>query len=207
MDKAENIMGFRDISYRSLMTWNMQPFHHTPWVEAMDDSIESYLQTESSPSEPSEKKSESTAYAQTLGRLNKKGLGGAVRAVFRHGLFWSIGTLYRNMLKYIALRREFRFDKKHNVDTSGLVMQPETSRPNKHLGHQFASTPPKSFRRVLTRLNIDFSDYTFIDYGSGKGRTLLLASNFSFKKIIGVEYGNDLNEVAIRNLDTFQSSQ
>jgi trimethylamine monooxygenase len=55
--KAGNIMGFRDNSYRSLMTGNMQPIHHTPWVEAMDDSIESYLQTESSPSEPSEKKS------------------------------------------------------------------------------------------------------------------------------------------------------
>ena len=41
--KHENIMGFRDNAYRSLMTGTMQPVHHTPWLEAMDDSMESYL--------------------------------------------------------------------------------------------------------------------------------------------------------------------
>ena len=42
--KAENIMGFRDNAYRSLMTGTMAPMHHTPWLQAMDDSLESYLQ-------------------------------------------------------------------------------------------------------------------------------------------------------------------
>jgi len=41
--KAENIMGFRNNAYRSLMTQTMSPKHHTPWLEAMDDSMESYL--------------------------------------------------------------------------------------------------------------------------------------------------------------------
>ncbi len=41
--KHENIMSFRDNCYKSLMTGNMQPVHHTPWMEAMDDSKESYL--------------------------------------------------------------------------------------------------------------------------------------------------------------------
>ena len=41
--KHENIMTFRNKAYRSLMTGNMQPIHHTPWLEAMDDSMESYL--------------------------------------------------------------------------------------------------------------------------------------------------------------------
>ena len=44
--KHENIMGFRDNAYRSLITGNMQPKHHTPWVEALDDSLESYLQVD-----------------------------------------------------------------------------------------------------------------------------------------------------------------
>jgi len=44
--KEEDIMGFRNNAYRSLMTGNMSPTHHTPWIEAMDDSMESYLQTE-----------------------------------------------------------------------------------------------------------------------------------------------------------------
>jgi trimethylamine monooxygenase len=41
--KAESIMGFRDNAYRSLMTGTMSPRHHTKWLEAMDDSMETYL--------------------------------------------------------------------------------------------------------------------------------------------------------------------
>ena len=43
--KMENIMGFRDNAYKSLMTGTMAPKHHTKWMEAMDDSLESYLQS------------------------------------------------------------------------------------------------------------------------------------------------------------------
>lgn len=41
--KKENIMGFRDNSYRSVITGTMAPAHHTKWVDAMDDSFESYI--------------------------------------------------------------------------------------------------------------------------------------------------------------------
>ncbi|TJZ91357.1 NAD(P)/FAD-dependent oxidoreductase [Paracoccus gahaiensis] len=41
--KAHDIMGFRDQSYRSVMTGTMAPAHHTPWREALDDSMETYL--------------------------------------------------------------------------------------------------------------------------------------------------------------------
>ena len=43
--KHEDIMGFRDNAYRSLMTGVMSPVHHAKWVDAMDDSMESYLKT------------------------------------------------------------------------------------------------------------------------------------------------------------------
>ena len=45
-DKHDDIIGYRNNAHRSLMTGNMQPLHHTPWLEAMDDSMESYLQTD-----------------------------------------------------------------------------------------------------------------------------------------------------------------
>lgn len=41
--KKENIMTFRDHAYRSLMTGTMSPTHHTPWIDALDDSLEAYL--------------------------------------------------------------------------------------------------------------------------------------------------------------------
>ena len=41
--KHENIMNFRNNSYKSLMTGKMSPQHHTPWMEEMEDSMEAYL--------------------------------------------------------------------------------------------------------------------------------------------------------------------
>lgn len=45
--KKDNIMTFRDYSYRSLMTGTLSPPHHTPWIDALDDSLEAYLAVES----------------------------------------------------------------------------------------------------------------------------------------------------------------
>jgi trimethylamine monooxygenase len=36
-------MGFRNQSYRSAITGTVSPSHHTPWKDALDDSMESYL--------------------------------------------------------------------------------------------------------------------------------------------------------------------
>ncbi|RZG46273.1 NAD(P)-binding domain-containing protein [Acinetobacter wuhouensis] len=44
--KKDNIMGFRDKTYRSVMTGKMSKPHHTPWLYALDDSLEAYLDTE-----------------------------------------------------------------------------------------------------------------------------------------------------------------
>ncbi len=44
--KKENIMAFRDNGYVSPMTGTKAPPHHTKWVDALDDSMESYLQAD-----------------------------------------------------------------------------------------------------------------------------------------------------------------
>ncbi len=43
--KHENIMGFRNNAYKSLITGSQSPAHHTEWSEAMDDSMKAYLKT------------------------------------------------------------------------------------------------------------------------------------------------------------------
>jgi len=43
--KKKAIMAFRDNGYVSPMTGTKAPPHHTPWVDALDDSLEAYLQT------------------------------------------------------------------------------------------------------------------------------------------------------------------
>jgi len=41
--KVKDIMGFRNNSYKSVITGTMAPVHHTPWKDALDDSMAVYL--------------------------------------------------------------------------------------------------------------------------------------------------------------------
>lgn len=58
---------------------------------------------------------------------------------------------------------------------------------------------------VAQHANIDFTDFTFIDLGSGKGRTLLMASDYPFRRIVGVELLPSLNEIAQQNVAQYHS--
>ena len=42
--KSVNIMTFRDNAYKSVITGTMAPIHHTSWKDALDDTLEVYLQ-------------------------------------------------------------------------------------------------------------------------------------------------------------------
>jgi SAM-dependent methyltransferase len=55
----------------------------------------------------------------------------------------------------------------------------------------------------LTRVN--FADFVFLDVGSGKGRTLLMASDYPFRRIVGVELLPALDQAAQENLGKYRS--
>lgn len=61
-----------------------------------------------------------------------------------------------------------------------------------------------AFFEALAQLDIDFHGFTFVDVGSGKGKLLLLASDYPFKKIIGLEYAPQLHEIATRNIEKYR---
>ena len=46
-NKEEDIMTYRNQSFSSPVTGTEAPIHHTPWAEAMDDSMEAFLATKS----------------------------------------------------------------------------------------------------------------------------------------------------------------
>jgi SAM-dependent methyltransferase len=50
----------------------------------------------------------------------------------------------------------------------------------------------------------DFHDFIFIDLGSGKGRTLLMASDYPFRRIVGVELVPVLHQGAQENLAKYR---
>ena len=53
----------------------------------------------------------------------------------------------------------------------------------------------------------DLSNYTFVDLGSGKGRTLFIAAEFPFRQIIGVEFSPVLHERATSNIRSFRRAR
>jgi hypothetical protein len=63
------------------------------------------------------------------------------------------------------------------------------------------------FHDIMRILDLDFERFTFVDYGSGKGKALLLASSYPFKRIIGVEYAPVLHEIAARNIGVYQADR
>jgi SAM-dependent methyltransferase len=57
----------------------------------------------------------------------------------------------------------------------------------------------------MAALPIRHEEFTFIDFGSGKGKVLLLASELPFKAIVGIEFSKDLHQVAQQNLARYKS--
>jgi len=98
------------------------------------------------------------------------------------------------------------FDQIHGVDTSGLVPANHllTGHPNdQHITAYYAVAP--SILRALIRHWREtipphpIHRYTFIDIGAGKGRGLLVASEFHFRKVIGIELNPALAAIARGN--------
>ncbi len=69
----------------------------------------------------------------------------------------------------------------------------------------YQPTEPALFREMMASLPIDFDSFTFVDLGSGKGRTLLMASEYPFRKIVGVELLPELHRAAVENLSLYAS--
>lgn len=98
-----------------------------------------------------------------------------------------------------------RFDRIHNVDTCGILFNDDLTvvGNNRASGLEYEATPVRALDGMLAQIGTEFSEFTFVDYGCGKGRTLLLASLHSFRRIRGVEFVKELQEIAARNIEHF----
>lgn len=98
------------------------------------------------------------------------------------------------------------FDAEFGTDTGGMIYAEELrdGRGRKSVYNTaYYATPPSLFQQALARLEINFAEFTFIDLGAGKGRVILLASNFPFRQVIGIEFARDLATVANRNISEY----
>jgi SAM-dependent methyltransferase len=98
------------------------------------------------------------------------------------------------------------FDARYGVDTGGFIQLSQFNLEGDtwRYGAPYGAIDPVEFERVMRPLDIRHEDFTFVDFGSGKGRALLLASLFPFKKIVGVELCPELTQIAKENVRKFR---
>jgi SAM-dependent methyltransferase len=98
------------------------------------------------------------------------------------------------------------YDWEHRVDTTSATV----GWRDRLLGvfhSPYMPTEPVIFREMIEGLGLDYARLTFIDLGSGKGRALLMASEYPFRRIIGVEILPELHRVASENVEKFAKRQ
>lgn len=76
---------------------------------------------------------------------------------------------------------------------------------NRTLGFPYVPSPGRLVDTLLFNLEEDLSRFDFIDFGSGKGRVLLVASHYPFRQVVGVEFSPELHEIAQENIRRYQS--
>lgn len=106
----------------------------------------------------------------------------------------------------ISYALDIRFDKEHGTDTSGFIPLDRLTIESAGIGEAIWYEPMsvKTFNQIMGRLKIDFARFDFLDFGSGKGRVLLLASEYGFRRIIGVEFARELHDLAARNTAVYE---
>lgn len=124
-------------------------------------------------------------------------------------LMWFTPSHRRN--RAVARERDSEFDREWGVDTSGsgtgVLGRPEVVGSNWVYGVDYQGSSAAGLYDVLSDLSIQYEQFTFIDFGSGKGRTILTASRFPFRNVIGVEYSEHLNETARSNVSRFPKAE
>jgi SAM-dependent methyltransferase len=143
-------------------------------------------------------------WTKVRGMIRRYGISG----VPRQSLQYVFKRIHRARDGRIRQLLDDRFDAEYGVETAGNVSYSSLDAPPDCVAHASAYQPiyPAPFMDLIRQLPIDFEEWTFVDFGSGKGRAVLLASEFPFRKVVGIEFSPSLHEIAKKNLTTYRSA-
>ncbi len=97
------------------------------------------------------------------------------------------------------------YDAQHGVETSGLIWGEHlaSGRRNDTWNTAYYGIAPSVFHAAMRSLQIEHARFIFCDIGSGKGRAVLLAAEYPFREVIGIEIAPELHAIASRNIGSF----
>jgi hypothetical protein len=109
-----------------------------------------------------------------------------------------------------AVRFDRRWQTDTRVRTPVAAMQGVPAELAIHAVHYEGSSIPKlqrALKVVQRHLGSTLARYSFVDFGSGKGLVVMLASRYPFHDIHGVEMASDLHAIAESNIRKFRAQQ
>jgi SAM-dependent methyltransferase len=119
---------------------------------------------------------------------------------------WALAK--KNIFHELRWFLDRRFDRKHGTETSDRIELDRLDVVGAHRdqGVYYEPTSTRIFRHIMDRVTrtVPCEPFVFLDYGSGKGRTLLMASDYPFQSILGVEFSKELHETALRNIAAYK---
>jgi predicted RNA methylase len=118
------------------------------------------------------------------------------------GLQGVVRKLARFVQDFRRVRRtSAAFDRSLGVETARPVGLWHLRIPSENVAdaERYQAVDPSALRRLLSGIQTDWSSFTFIDLGCGKGRALIVANEFGFQRLIGVEFAAKLARTATRN--------
>jgi SAM-dependent methyltransferase len=95
------------------------------------------------------------------------------------------------------------FDEEHGTDTAAVLVGREHGPAVTRSGHfvsRYETTSVAAIRVPLDSLTLELSDFVFVDLGCGKGKPLLVAAGYPFRKLIGIDISEACVETARRNI-------
>jgi SAM-dependent methyltransferase len=121
-------------------------------------------------------------------------------------------ALIRKLRWHLSLRwsrlLDRSFDRSFGTDTAGIIEnrdQGDVTSPTRARGIRYEPTRAAPFSRALRTAGLPAGG-TFVDLGCGRGRVLMLAALYGFRKLTGVDYSPALCRTATSNLEILRRS-
>ena len=144
-----------------------------------------------------------TAWSKLRWSLAQRGLGGTLRFALERAR----RQPRRSDEAKAQLHPLHPFDERYGVDTGGLIGGGElrSGHRNDVFNTAYYGMAPSRFRWAMEhwigdQTHAALEEYSFVDLGCGKGRAVMMASEFGFREVVGVELHAGLAGIAERNV-------
>jgi hypothetical protein len=130
-----------------------------------------------------------------------------MKSVRRYGLLY-VAAYPFDLIRVHLNERAEGFDARFGTDTATIVYPwnlPSIEHESTPEIHAYEAVPVWLIREIFDSIPVQPNMFAFVDMGSGKGRALLVASEFPFVKIVGVELSHELHRIAATNIRRYRS--